>query len=107
MKIEEKRLSLPELEQYCLASNLVLQVAAVVLTATKPQLALVIVLSNQGEQLLNQQGKLVLNQHIKQHLLQRFERVLLPRKFRYVASLPYNQQGKLPRSELEALFEHD
>ena len=107
VKIEEKRLSLPELEQYCLASNLVLQVAAVVLTATKPQLALVIVLSNQGEQLLNQQGKLVLNQHIKQHLLQRFERVLLPRKFRYVASLPYNQQGKLPRSELEALFEHD
>ncbi|WP_417704580.1 AMP-binding protein [Rheinheimera aquimaris] len=107
VKIEEKRLSLPELEQYCLNSVLVSQVAAVVLTTTKPQLALAIVLSNQGEQLLKLHGKLVLNQQIKQHLLRRFERVLLPRKFRYVASLPYNQQGKLPRSELEALFEHD
>lgn len=106
VKIEEKRLSLPELEQYCLNSVLVSQVAAVVLTTTKPQLALAIVLSSQGEQLLSQQGKLALNQQIKQHLLQRFERVLLPRKFRYVASLPYNQQGKLPRSQLEALFEH-
>ena len=107
VKIEEKRLSLPELEQYCLNNTLINQVAAVVLTATKSQLALAIVLSNQGEQLLKLHGKLALNQQIKQHLLQRFERVLLPRKFRYVASLPYNQQGKLPRSELEALFEHD
>lgn len=107
VKIEEKRLSLPEVEQHCLLSPLIAHAAAVVLRQTKVQLALVVVLTTAGEQLLQQQGKLALNQQLKQHLLQRFERVMLPRKFRYVSALPYNQQGKLPLLQLEALFYHD
>ncbi len=106
-KIEEKRLSLPELEQYCLNSPLITQAAAVVLQQGKMQLALVVVLSAAGKQQLAAQGKLALNQQIKQHLLQRFERVLLPRKFRYVAALPFTTQGKLPQRQLEDLFLHD
>ncbi len=107
VKIEEKRLSLPEVEQHCLSCPLVAQVAAVVLRQAKAQLALAVVLTAAGEHLLQQQGKLAVNQQLKQHLLQRFERVMLPRKFRYVAALPYNQQGKLPLLQLEALFYHD
>ncbi|HEX5792886.1 MAG TPA: AMP-binding protein [Rheinheimera sp.] len=104
VKIAEKRLSLPELEQHCLSSDLVAQAAAVVLCQPKTQLALAVVLSPEGKQLLQQHGKLAVNQRLKQHLLARFERVMLPRKFRYVACLPYNQQGKLPQMQLEALF---
>ena len=106
-KIEEKRLSLPELEQFCARSELVAQSAAVLLQHSKTQLALVVVLSTQGQLFLQQHGKLALNQAIKRHLLQRFEAVVLPRKFRYVSALPYNQQGKLPQQHLEALFFHD
>ncbi|CAM3692399.1 AMP-binding protein [Rheinheimera salexigens] len=107
VKIEEKRLSLPEVEQHCLLSPLVGQAAALVLRQAKVQLALAVVLTEDGETLLQQQGKLAVNQHIKQHLLQRFERVMLPRKYRYVSALPFNQQGKLPLQQLEALFYHD
>jgi len=71
------------------------------------QLALVVVLSAKGQLVLRSAGKLTLNRLLKQHLLQRFERVLLPRKFRYVQALPYNNQGKLPRAQLEALFQND
>lgn len=107
VKIAEKRLSLPELEQHCLGHPWVEQAAALVLQHSKPQLALAVALNRDGLQQLEQQGKLALNQQLKQHLLQRFERVMLPRKFRYVAALPYNQQGKLPLAQLEALFNHD
>lgn len=107
VKVEEKRLSLPELEQFCQQSALVNAAAALILQQPKTQLALVIALSEAGQAVLQSQGKLVLNQLLKQHLLQRFERVLLPRRFRYLTALPYNSQGKLPRAQLEALFGHD
>lgn len=104
VKLEEKRLSLPELEQFCQHSELVSAAAALLLQQPKVQLALVVVLSAAGQAVLQTQGKLALNQLLKQHLLQRFERVLLPKRFRYLTALPYNAQGKLPRAQLEALF---
>lgn len=106
VKLEEKRLSLPELEQYCLDSELVAEVSALLLDKPKKQLVLAVVLSAAGNALL-QQGKLAVNQQLKRHLLQRFERVMLPKRFRYIAALPYNAQGKLPRAQLEALFQHE
>ena len=107
VKLEEKRLSLPELEQFCQQSEWVDAAAALILAQPKVQLALVVALSEAGMTLLQTQGKLALNQLLKQHLLQRFERVLLPKRFRYLTALPYNAQGKLPRAQLEALFHHD
>jgi len=107
VKLEEKRLALPEMEQHCLSSELVVAAAAIVLQQGRPQLAVAVVLSPVGEQLLARSGKLAVNKQLKQHLMQRFERVMLPRKFRYVACLPYNPQGKLPQQQLEALFTHD
>ena len=107
VKLEEKRLSLPELEQFCQQSEWVNAAAALILTQPKVQLAMVLALSDAGQAILQTQGKLALNQLLKQHLLQRFERVLLPKRFRYLTALPYNAQGKLPRAQLEALFRHD
>ena len=104
VKLEEKRLSLPELEQFCQHSELVSAAAALILQQPKVQLALVVVLSAAGQAVLQTQGKLALNQLLRQHLLQRFEQVLLPKRFRYLTALPYNAQGKLPRAQLEALF---
>jgi acyl-coenzyme A synthetase/AMP-(fatty) acid ligase len=107
VKVEEKRLALPELEQFCHSSALVSAAAAVVVKQPKVQLALVVVLSAAGTALLHSAGKAAVNQQLKQHLLQRFERVVLPKRFRYVTALPYNQQGKLPQPLLEALFTDD
>ena len=107
VKIEEKRLSLVELEQYCRSCPLIREAAALVISKGKPRLALVAVLTQQGNELLQKAGKFSLNQQIKRYLLQRFERVTLPKKFRYIAALPYNQQGKLPLVQLEMLFNDD
>lgn len=107
VKLEEKRLSLAELEQFCQQSELVSAAAALILQQPKTQLALLVALSDAGQAVLQNQGKLALNQLLKQYLLQRFERVLLPKRFRYLTALPYNAQGKLPRAQLEALFRHD
>lgn len=108
VKVAEKRLSLIELEQYCLQHPLVNAAAALVLTgelaANRAQLAIVLALTTEGQQQLELQGPRAISQLVKQHLLQRFEQVLLPKRFRYVAQLPYNEQGKLPRQQLESLF---
>lgn len=108
VKVEEKRLSLIELEQYCLQHPLVNAAAALVLpeglAGNRAQLAVVLALTTEGLQQLEQQGPRTISQLLKQHLLQRFEQVLLPKRFRYVAQLPYNEQGKLPRQQLESLF---
>ncbi|WP_409522567.1 AMP-binding protein [Nitrincola sp. MINF-07-Sa-05] len=104
VKVEEKRLSLTELEKLCLQHPFIKEVIALVLSHSRVQLALVVVLTEQGQAQLEQQGKRALNELLRSHLSTRFERVQLPKKFRYVAQLPYNEQGKLPRQTLEALF---
>lgn len=107
VKIEEKRLSLPELEQYCLQHPYITAAAALVLTMPKRRLALVLQLSKQGYNLCQSNGKRWFEQMLKDYLLTRFERVLLPKKYRYVTAMPYNEQGKLPVARLEALFSDD
>ncbi|MDX3774798.1 AMP-binding protein [Chromatiaceae bacterium AAb-1] len=105
VKVEEKRLSLTELEKCCLQHPLITAAVALLLPQQPRQkLALVAVLTEQGRQQLQQLGHRAISQQIKQHLLTQFELVLLPKKFRYVAQLPYNEQGKLPQRQLESLF---
>lgn len=108
VKLAEKRLSLTELENLCRSLSFVRQAAALILPGSvghgREQLALVVELTEAGQQLLAISGKHALNQQIKQALASRFETVLLPRRFRYVQSMPVNAQGKLPRQQLELLF---
>jgi acyl-coenzyme A synthetase/AMP-(fatty) acid ligase len=108
VKLAEKRLSLSEVENLCRSLSFVRQAAALILSGSvghgREQLALVVELTEAGQQLLAISGKHALNQQIKQALASRFETVLLPRRFRYVQSMPFNAQGKLPRQQLELLF---
>jgi 3-hydroxymyristoyl/3-hydroxydecanoyl-(acyl carrier protein) dehydratase len=50
------------------------------------------------------QGKRALNERLRARLLQGVERVALPRRFRYVAALPADAQGKSTEARLAALF---
>ncbi|TXH95000.1 MAG: acyl-CoA synthetase [Rheinheimera sp.] len=108
VKLEEKRLALAEVESLCNQLPWLQQAAALLVSAPsergRVQLGLVVELSHEGQEYLNVHGKRALNQQIRQALSQRFESVLLPRKFRYVSRLPFNEQGKLPLQQLEALF---
>lgn len=104
VKVEEKRLSLSELEQRLLACEWITEVAATVLHAGRSRVAVVAVLSRTGSRLYQQEGKLQFDRCMRSYLAQFFEAVVLPKKWRYVEHLPYNVQGKLPHAAIEALF---
>ena len=104
-EVDEKRLNLEEVEQHLLLSPLINECRIMVLKNNRSSLAAVVSLTEEGLALKKSLSAFAFNQRLKQHLLERFERVCLPRKWRYLDQLPYNSQGKLSHSALEALFE--
>ncbi|RTR36988.1 acyl-CoA synthetase [Shewanella canadensis] len=107
VKIEEKRLSLVQMEALLESHPLISQAALLVLDQPRTQLGAVIELSQQGKEQLEAEGKLSLNNLFKAHLLTQFERVTLPRRWRYPEIVPVNSQGKRLANQLSELFEHD
>lgn len=104
VKIEEKRLSLDDMEARLKACALVDDARLLVINGHRQQLAAVVVPTAAAQLILLEQGKRALNDALKLYLLDFFERVLLPRKWRYPTALPYNSQGKLPLTALTVLF---
>jgi acyl-coenzyme A synthetase/AMP-(fatty) acid ligase len=105
VKVEGKRLSLTQLEQQLVTLNYFDQVRALVLTRKRTETAIVAVLSTQGLERLHALGRKAFIQQLKQNLAGHFEPVLLPRRWRFVAQLPVNTQGKTTMKLLEDQFE--
>ena len=107
VKIEEKRLSLTQMEGLLNSHPWVQQSHLLLLEAPRQQLGAVVELSAYGKQQLAIEGKLSINNGLKAHLLSQFERVTLPRRWRYPDTMPMNAQGKLLKQEIVQLFDHD
>ncbi|MEC4726852.1 AMP-binding protein [Shewanella sp. D64] len=107
VKIEEKRVSLIQMEALLESHPLIEQAVLVSLEQPRTQLGAAIVLSEHGIQEFKSQGKLNLNNLFKAHLLTQFERITLPKRWRYPDALPVNQQGKHVQALLLELFNHD
>jgi acyl-coenzyme A synthetase/AMP-(fatty) acid ligase len=107
VKIEEKRLSLVQMEQLLTSHPWVCDSIIVSLEQPRKMLGAALVLTALGQKHLEEQGKLSINNDLKQHLLSQFERVTLPRRWRYLADLPHNSEGKRIQADLVALFNHD
>ena len=107
VKIEEKRVSLVQMEALLESHPLIERAVLVSVEQPRTQLGAVIVLSEHGIQELKSEGKLSLNNIFKAHLLTQFERVTLPKRWRYPDVLPVNQQGKHVQALLLELFNHD
>ncbi len=107
VKIEEKRCSLDELGLRLIEHDWVKQAYVLVLqpSGKRQILAAVVELSEQGQEALTSLEKFTFDRQLKAYLKQYFEAIVLPRKFRYVACLPYNSQGKLNKKQLESLFD--
>ena len=104
VKIEEKRLSLPELED-CLAEHpWVSAAAAVALGGRRQHVGAVLTLSAEGRAKLAAHGRRCTAQEFRRHLAMRFEDILLPRRWRFPDQLPVNERGKLTQTALAALF---
>ena len=109
VKIEEKRLSLADMEQR-LGSHPMVETAKLFLRENppvlqrRPPLAAVIVLSKSGIIELQQVNNRKIIVDLKLYLSASFDKILLPRSWKFVDRLPEDAQGKTSLADLRALL---
>ena len=104
VKIEEKRLSLPEMEARLAAHPWVDAAALVPLAGRRQHVGAVLVLGAAGNERLRAEGRRAVAQTLRQYLGDYFDAVLLPRHWRFPECLPVDARGKLTVAALAALF---
>lgn len=104
VKLEEKRISLPMLEQALMAHDWVAEARLGVVQENRASLGALLVLTESGLHALRNQGRRTLTQELRQHLHQHCEALALPRRWRLLRQLPLNAQGKLPQATVETLL---
>ncbi len=105
IKIEEKRVSLSEVEERLKALPNVVDAAVIVLDQSSSFiLGACLVLSVDGQSELSDLGRYALFQCWRQTLKEVLEFVAIPKKWRVINELPYNERGKMCYDELERLF---
>lgn len=107
VKIEEKRLSLDELEQHLSTSQWIEHAYTLVLSGKREKVAAILILSVLGQDYLQQKGRAALIKMLRKQLMQSFETVLLPKKWIIMNTLPLTSQGKVNRELLEQLLKMD
>ena len=105
VKIEEKRISMTEVENRLLESGLVADVKVVALSNDVRQyLAAALVLNEKGQAKFAGNEKFEINRYFHDFLMKYFENVVIPKKWRFLEKLPVDVQGKKHKLEIEALF---
>ena len=105
VKIEEKRVSLDEVQNRLKQHQYIDDAFVVVVGTNRRKLAALIVLNDEGLQVSQERKKIELDRMFKGFLSNWYEAILLPKKYRYPTELPYNARGKLSRREAESYFE--
>jgi acyl-coenzyme A synthetase/AMP-(fatty) acid ligase len=104
-KIEDKRVSLAEIERYLLGSPWIKDAAAVALEDTRRHyVGVVAQLNSAGAAELARVGRRSFSESLKTALKPYIERIAVPRKFRYVDTIPVDPQGKRQPAALRELF---
>jgi 3-hydroxymyristoyl/3-hydroxydecanoyl-(acyl carrier protein) dehydratase/acyl-CoA synthetase (AMP-forming)/AMP-acid ligase II len=104
VKLEEKRISLPMLEQALMTHDWVAEARLGVVQENRASLGALLVLTDAGLHVLRNQGRRTLTELLRQHLSLHCEALALPRRWRLLQQLPLNAQGKLPQADVEALL---
>lgn len=104
VKIEEKRISVTEVETRLLESGLVQDCCVVPMSDRRQYLAAAVVLNDKGNQKFATTEKYLINRFFHDYLLQYFENVVLPKKWRFLDKLPMDIQGKKKKAEIQKLF---
>lgn len=105
VKIEEKRISLVEVENRLLQSGMVNDCSVIALSSERRQyLAAAIVFTKEGKATFAGKEKFEINRWFQRYLQQYFENVVVPKKWRYLDEIPMDMQGKKKKLEIQALF---
>jgi acyl-coenzyme A synthetase/AMP-(fatty) acid ligase len=106
VKIEEKRVSLAEIEQRAMELPEVTDAAATALEyGARQYVGLALQLSDSGKQALEKLGRQALGKRLRTALGDRLDPVAVPKKLRYVDVIPVNPQGKRQPAVIRALFD--
>ncbi|MBL4774273.1 MAG: AMP-binding protein [Alcanivoracaceae bacterium] len=104
VKIEEKRVSLIQVEETIRQHDLVKDVHIIRMHNSRQYLVAVIVLETKGNKELMHYGKKDMKKNIKSFLRDKIERLAIPRHIRFLDELPINTQGKILHHHVESLF---
>jgi acyl-coenzyme A synthetase/AMP-(fatty) acid ligase len=104
VKLEEKRISLPMLEQALSSHEWLSDARLGVIQEGRAYLGALVALSPAGLHALRNQGRKTVTETLRQHLAGHCEAIALPRRWRLLAQLPYNHQGKLAQATVDALL---
>ena len=104
VKLEEKRISLPMLEQALVAHDWVAEARLGVVQENRASLGALLVLSESGLFALREHGRRSLTETLRRHLGDHCEALALPRRWRLLRQLPLTSQGKLPQADVEAVL---
>lgn len=108
VKIEEKRISMTEVENRLMETGLVSDCKVVALTNDVRQyLAAAVVLNEKGKEQFKDTEKFLINRYFHDFLMKYFENVVIPKKWRFMDKLPTDVQGKKHKLEIMALFEKE
>ncbi|MEB3767076.1 AMP-binding protein [Acinetobacter sp. MD2] len=106
VKLEEKRLSLDEIEQKIQQLEAIEQCHVLLIPhQQRCLLGCVAVLNTDVVAALKTHGKAAMVSQIKQQLQPILERLAIPRQWRFVSQLPQNSQSKLNRNDMLQLFQ--
>jgi acyl-coenzyme A synthetase/AMP-(fatty) acid ligase/3-hydroxymyristoyl/3-hydroxydecanoyl-(acyl carrier protein) dehydratase len=104
VKLEEKRISLPMLEQALGEHEWVSEARLGVIEENRAYLGALLALSPAGLHALRNQGRRTLTETLRRHLANYCEPLALPRRWRLLLQLPCNNQGKLAQAEVDRLL---
>ncbi len=105
VKIEEKRISVTEVENRLNQNPYVKDSCVIAMADRRQYLAAAVVLSPAGVEKFVGADKFDINQYFRNYLAGFFEAVVLPRKWRYLEAIPQNAMGKRKKDDIKALFE--
>lgn len=105
VKMDGKRVSLPEVEDWLGAHPFVARAAATLLAgASRERLGALVALTPAGVEALRTQGRVALAKTLRRHLSTYTEPTLIPRRWRFCMAMPLDARGKLPASAVAAAF---
>lgn len=104
VKLEEKRVSLPFLEDSLQQHPWVSECRLLVQQGVRATTGALVVLSAQGLHALRNGGRKQLVEQLRRHLSDYCETLVLPRRWRLVEQLPVNAQGKLQQQVMEEIL---
>ena len=109
IKLEEKRISLEQIENIYNIHELIQETTTIVIKnhVDKDIIAMLIVLSAKGKAFLKENTRRQLYIKLKQDILRKNILTSLPKRYKIVDTLPYNSQGKLIKKNILQVFDKD